>query len=141
MENPGFSTAPYGAHLDLPGPALPSQQSSSGLSPSAPSSGDSSRRSCPQCHGRISSLSLDRHSLCCKCRGADCNHENRCDECMGWYVEEMKSYVKLRTGKSLVSKSKGKKSSSSKAPSFPRLVFTFSIEKVLHWSKKLTSRF
>ena len=65
----------------------------------------------------MSSLPLDRHSFCYKCRGADCNLENRCDECMSWSLEEMKFYVKLC--KSLASKSLGKKSSRSKAQSSP----------------------
>ena len=37
-----------------------------------PSSGESTRRSCPQCHGRMSSFSLDRHTIFTKCRGSDC---------------------------------------------------------------------
>ena len=35
------------------------------------SSGEATRRSCSRCHGRMSSLSLDRHLFCVKCRGAD----------------------------------------------------------------------
>ena len=39
LENPCFSVAPDGDPLELPRPVLPSLQSSSGSSPSAPSSG------------------------------------------------------------------------------------------------------
>ena len=91
LENPSFSSTPSSDQLDLPGPIMPLQQSSSRLSPSTPSSGDSTRCSCLRCHGRMSSFTLDRHSLCYKCRGSDCNHENRCDDCLGWSVEEMDS--------------------------------------------------
>ena len=66
----------------------------------------------------MSSFSVDRHSICTKCRGADCSVDCRCDECLSWSSEELEAYVKLR--KSLASKSKGKKSSSSiKSPSAP----------------------
>ena len=68
----------------------------------------------------MSSFFHDKHSFCCKCRGADCNFENRCDECMSWSVEEMESYVKLR--KSLAGKSHSKKSGGGKALSSPRPV-------------------
>ena len=54
---------------------------SSGTS-SAASSGEPSRRSCIRCHGRMSSFSLDRHTYCCKCRGSDCDMDNKCDECV-----------------------------------------------------------
>ena len=80
-------------------------------------SGDSTRRSCLRCHGRMSSLSLDRHTFCYRCRGAECDFDNKCDECMSWTKEEMEAYVKLR--KSLAGKSKHCKGSS-KPPSPPR---------------------
>ena len=63
----------------------------------------------------MSSFSVDRHSICSKCRGIDCTFDCRCDECMSWSVEEMESYVKLR--KSLASKSKKKSTSALKTPS------------------------
>ena len=59
------------------------------------SSGEATRRSCSWCHGMMSSLSLDRHLFCIKCRGADCDLNTRCDECLSWTKEEMESYVKL----------------------------------------------
>ena len=66
----------------------------------------------------MSSFSVDRHSICTKCRGADCSLDSWCDECLSWSLEEMEAYVKLR--KALASKSRGKKSSSSvKSPSSP----------------------
>ena len=83
---------------------------------SAPLSGESTRRSCPRCHGRMSSFFRDRHTFCTKCRGSDCSSDSRCDECMSWYSEEMEAYVKLR--KSLASKGRGHKSMS-KTPSSP----------------------
>ena len=66
----------------------------------------------------MSSLSLDRHLFCIKCRGADCDLNTRCDECLSWTKEEMKSYVKLR--KSLTSKNRKSKSSSKSSSSPPR---------------------
>ena len=106
-DNPGFSTV--GEDLDnaMDNPSQPISGSSSSL----PSSGEASRRSCPRCHGRMSSFSVDRHSICSKCRGSDC----WCDECLSWFVEEMESYVKLR--KSLASESKKKTSSAPKTSS------------------------
>ena len=111
LDNPGFST--IGEDLDN---ALdnPSQLMSSSSS-SVPSSEESSHRSCPRCHGRMNSFSVDRHSICCKCRGNDCTIDCRCDECLSWPVEEMESYVKLR--KSFASKGKKKSSSAPKTPS------------------------
>ena len=99
------------AHASLNNPSQPL----SGSSSSAPSSGESSRRSCPRCHGRTSSFSVDRHSICTKCRGNDCNLDCRCDKCLSWSVEEMESYVRLR--KSLASKGKKKSSSDIRTPS------------------------
>ena len=82
---------------------------------SAASSGDSTCHSCSRCHGRMSSLSLDRHLFYTKCRGSECDHSSRCDECLSWNKEEMDSYVKLR--KSLSSKRKNKGKSSLKTTS------------------------
>ena len=90
---------------------LPSPTSS----PSMPSSRGSARRLCPCCHRRMSSLALDKHTFCFKCRGADCDNQNRCDEYMSWSLEEMEAYVRLR--KTLAGKSRSKKSSCSKPPS------------------------
>ena len=75
---------------------------------STPLSGNSTRRSCQRCQGRMSSFSLDRHTFCIKCRGSDCGFDNKCDECMSWSSEEMEAYVKLR--KSLASKGRSRKS-------------------------------
>ena len=76
---------------------------------SSTSSGDSTRRSCNKCHCRMSSLSLDKHLFCMKCRGSECTMDTRCNECMSWTEEEMIKYCKLR--KSLSSKSKRCRSS------------------------------
>ena len=72
------------------------------------SSGEATRRSCQRCRGRMNSFSLGRRTFCSKCRGSDCDFDNKCDECMPWTKEEMEAYVKLH--KSLASKSKHKKS-------------------------------
>ena len=114
LDNHGFLTTGE----DLANTSLEhSSQPLSGSSSSAPSLGESTRRSCPRCHGRMSSFSVDRHSICTKCRGNECNLDCRCDECLSWSVEEMEPYVKLH--KSLASKSKKKTSSSIKTPSAP----------------------
>ena len=114
LDNPGFSTIGEDlAHASL----VNASQPLSGSSSSVPSSGESTRRSCPRCHGRMSSFSVDRHSICTKCCGNDCNLDCRCDECLSCSVEEMESYVRLH--KSLASKGKKKTSSSVKTPSAP----------------------
>ena len=113
LDNPGFSTVGEDMESVMDNPSQPIAGSSS----SAPLSGETSRRSCPRCHGRMSSFSVDRHSFCSKCRCNDCTIDCQCDECMSWSVEEMESYVKLR--KSLISKSRKKPPSAPKAPSAP----------------------
>ena len=95
LDNPGFSLD-VSIQVDIHQPD----------GSSAASSGDSTRCSCSRCHGRMSSFSLDRHLFCTKCRGSECDHDSRCDECLSWTKEEMYCYVKLR--KSLSSKSKSK---------------------------------
>ena len=37
---------------------------------------------------------FDDHTVCFKCRGFDCSHDKKCDECLDWSLEEMKAYVK-----------------------------------------------
>ena len=101
LDNPGFNVDITDAEVHHSDPPKSSGSSTS--------SGDSARRSCKKCHGRMSSFSLDRHLFCIKCRGSDCSLMNRCDECMQWAKEEMESYVKLR--KSLSSRGKRSKSS------------------------------
>ena len=104
LDNPGFSVDITDAEVHFSDPPKSSGSSST-------SSGDSTRRSCKKCHGRMSSFSLDKHLFCTKCRGSGCNLMSRCDECMQWTKEEMESYMKLR--RSLSSKSKRSKSSPS----------------------------
>ena len=119
LDNPGFSasspsdTQPVSTTKVLLQPPTAS-------SPSTPSSGESTRRLYPRCHGGMSSLALDKHTFCFKCHGADCNSQNKCIECMSWSSGEMEAYVKLR--KSLASKSRKPKSGSSKPPSSPKSV-------------------
>ena len=89
LDNPGFL-------LDVSDQVDVHQPDSSAIASGSSSSGESTRRSCPRCHGRMSSISVDRHVFCVKCRGAECDHNSRCDDCMKWSKEEMDSYVKLR---------------------------------------------
>ena len=111
LDNPGFSTVGKDMDLVMDNPSQPI----SGSSSSAPSSGEPSCLSCPRCHGRMSSFSVDQHSICYKCRGNDCTIDCRCDECLSWSVAEMESCFKLR--KSLTSKNRKKPSSAPKTPS------------------------
>ena len=112
LDNPGFSMD-VTDQVDIHQPDVPSMISSGS---SAASSGESTRRSCSRCHGRMSSFSLDRHLFCTKRRGSECDHNSRCDECLSWTKEEM-DYIKLK--KSLSSKSKAKSKSSVKTTSSP----------------------
>ena len=102
LDKPGFGVGTTDAEVHFSDPPR-----SSG-SVSTPS-GDSTRRSCTKCHGRMSSFSLDKHRFCTKCRGSECSMNSRCNECMQWTEEDMLKYIKLR--KSLSSKSKRSKSS------------------------------
>ena len=101
-------------NLDDPGFKAP------GATTSAPPLSDSSveippeaRRKCIACPRRMSIKTADRHTLCVSCRGFDCDLESRCEECIEWPEEEVKSYAKYR--KSL----KSKDSSSRSKPSAP----------------------
>ena len=87
LDNPGFNVDTTDAEVHLSDP--PKSSGSSTLS------GDSTRRSCKKCHGRMSSFSLDKHLFCIKCRGSDCTLMSRCDECMQWTKEEMEAYMKV----------------------------------------------
>ena len=108
LDNPGFSVDITNAEVHFSDPPK-----SSGLS--STNSGDSARRSCKKCHGRMISFSLDKLLYCTKCRGSDCNLMSRCDECMQWTKEEMEAYMKLCRSVS----SKCKKSKSSPPRSTP----------------------
>ena len=103
LDNPGFL-------LDVSDLVDVHQPDASSIASGSSSSGESTRCSCPRCHGRMSSIFLDRHVFCVKCRGSECDHNSRCDDCMKWSKEEMDSYVKLC--KSLKAKSRPSKSSS-----------------------------
>ena len=95
LDNPGFSALSPSDTQPVSTPEV-SLQPRTASSPSTPSSGESTRRICPRCHGRMSSLALDKHTFCFKCRGAECDSQNKCDECMSWSSGEMEAYVKLR---------------------------------------------
>ena len=118
LEQPGFASAPATDPpiVSAPDVSLPLTAASS---PSTPFQ-ETARRLCPRCHGRTSSVALDKHSFCFKCRCADCDLQNRYDECMSLSLEEMESYVRLH--KSLSGKSRNKKSGGSKTPSSPKTV-------------------
>ena len=105
-------------NLDEPGFKAP------GATTSAPPSSDSSmenppeaRRKCIACRRRMSKKTADRHTLCVSCRGFDCDLESRCEECIEWPEEEVKSYAKYR--KSLKSKDSSSRSKPSAAPPPP----------------------
>ena len=71
-----------------------------------------SRRSCPRCSTRMSSLANDGHSLCSVCRGQECQYDSKCTECVNWSADAFDKYIKhLR---SLASKSKARKAKSEK---------------------------
>ena len=108
LDKTGFSVVTTDALVHFSDPPKSSGSSTS-------TSGESTRRSCTKCHGRMSSFSLDKHLFCMKCRGSDCSMLSRCDECMKWTKEEMEKYVKLRKSLS----SKGKRSKSSPPRSIP----------------------
>ena len=101
LDNPEFSVETTDAEVHYSDPPKSSGSSSS-------TSGESTRRSCKKCHGRMSSFSLDRHLFCIRCCGSDCTLLSRCDECMQWTKEEMESYMKVC--KSLTSKRRSKSS-------------------------------
>ena len=67
LDNPGFSTTLVASQeSETPPPPLGSGSSA------APSSGDSSRRNCPQCRRRMSKTIFDLYTVCHKCWGWDC---------------------------------------------------------------------
>ena len=90
LGNPGFSPD-VSDQVDVHQPDV--SRTSSG---SSASSGDSTRRSCSRCHGRMSSFSPDGHIFCTKYCGSKYDQSIRCDECLSWTKEEMDSYVKCR---------------------------------------------
>ena len=69
--------------------------------------GMDSRRSCPSCNSRMSSLLNDRHKLCVTCRGQECDSSIKCIEWLSWTDEVFEKYIKHR--RSLIAKSKAKK--------------------------------
>ena len=71
-----------------------------------PAHHDSGHRSCSSCKRRISTVRLDAHTVCIKCRGFRCDHKTRCKECESWTRDQMDAYIKHR--KSLDAKAKNK---------------------------------
>ena len=65
-----------------------------------------SRRTCPTCGARMSTLLHDKHSVCVPCRGNECTFDKRCNECSSWDDEVMNRNVKHM--KSLVKKSRSR---------------------------------
>ena len=59
LENPGFL-------LDVSDQVDVHRPDASSVASGSSSSGDSTRHSCPRCHGRMSSISLDRHVFLCE---------------------------------------------------------------------------
>ena len=90
-------------------------------SATAPPSSDSSvdnppeaRRKCVARPRRMSAKTADRHTLCVVCRGFDCNLDFRCEECIEWPDEEVRSYAKYH--KSLNRSKKNKPSATPPPP-------------------------
>ena len=54
-------------------------------------------KSCTTCKARMSSKDFDSHLICIRCRGSDCNLDNRCDVCRDWSPEHMTLYVHHQT--------------------------------------------
>ena len=85
----------------LPGLIFPAfwifKMSTTGASDSSlDSSVMDSRRSCPSCSSRMSSLLYDQHKLCVTCRGEECEFNNKCFECLSWPDDIFEKYVKHR---------------------------------------------
>ena len=59
LDNPGFL-------LDVSDQVDVHQPDASVIASGSSSSGESTRRSCPRCHGRMSSISVDRHVFLCE---------------------------------------------------------------------------
>ena len=102
-------------NLDEPGFKAP------GATTPAPPSLDSSvenppeaRRKCIACPRRMSKKTADRHTLCVSCRGFDCDLDSRCEGCIEWPKEDVRSYAKYR--KSLKSKDSSKSKPSAPPP-------------------------
>ena len=102
LDEPGF-TAPAGS-------APPSSDSSADPPPE-------SRSKCVSCPRRMSAKTADRHTICVSCRGFDCTVDTRCEECIDWPEEDVRSYAKMR--KSLKSKGSSKRRDKPAAPSPP----------------------
>ena len=68
LDNPGFSATQDSSLVASQESGTPPPPSGS-VSSSAPLSGDSSRRNCPQCHRRVSKTIFDHHTVCHKCTG------------------------------------------------------------------------
>ena len=67
---------------------------------------ESSRRCCPGCNKRMSSLVHDRHTFCSGCRGRECDEASKCEECREWSKESFEKYLKHQ--RTLVAKAKSK---------------------------------
>ena len=102
IDEPGF-TAPAGS-------APPSSDSSADPPPE-------SRSKCVSCPRRMSAKTADRHTICVSCRGFDCTTDTRCEECIDWPEEEVRSYAKMR--KSLKTKGSSRRRDKPAASSPP----------------------
>ena len=102
LDEPGF-TAPAGS-------APPSSDSSADPPPE-------SRSKCVSCPRRMSAKTADSHTICVSCRGFDCTIDTRCEECIDWPEEEVRSYAKMR--KSLKTKGSSRRRDKPAASSPP----------------------
>ena len=84
-------------NLDVPGFKAP--RATTSVPPSSDSSVENplgDRRKCIACPRRMSKKTADRHTFYISCRGFDCDLKSRCEECIEWLEEEVKSYAKYR---------------------------------------------
>ena len=105
------------SEINLDEPGFKAKRATTSALPSSDSSVDNppeAHRKCIACPRRMSKKTADRHTLCVACRGFDCDLESRCEECIAWPEEEIRSYAKYR--KSLKSKEPSKSKPSAPPP-------------------------
>ena len=68
-----------------------------------------SRRNCPICNIRMSSMNYDLHTRCSTCRGKDCQENDKCTECEQWTQEVFNKYIRHKRSLEKKSKSKERK--------------------------------
>ena len=61
------------------------------------------------CKVRMSALESDGHSRCATCIGKECKVDDRCEECIGWNIDKMNTFIKNRRDKELCRARKAKR--------------------------------